>query len=102
MRSRLKTHFATKSGRVQRAKAPDMGEEKTDKCSLAERFIEDFTFGKIQAVETQQYAMLAGDSGIHDELLHSLAELGSRGVHPQNCQEQLKELILKQGRCSKS
>ena len=70
-----------------------MGREINTRCIFAERLLEDYLFGHIQAVQVQAYAALVEDMDIKNDLLHTLAEFGSRGKHASNVNQQLKDFI---------
>ena len=77
----------------QRSSAASMGREINTRCIFAERLLEDYLFGHIQAVHVQAYAALVEDMDIKNDLLHTLAEFGSRGKHANNVNQQLKDFI---------
>ena len=61
---------------------------------LAQQLLQMWAWGALTAAMLQTLARCAEQDGVQCPALQALASLGARGEHPQNCQRDLKRLLL--------
>ena len=81
MAPKLRGGHRQKRARLQGEAEPEVAQE----SPLAIAFVEKWACGGLTAVEIQNLAHLAVQSGCSSDMMTYLAEIGARGTQPGNC-----------------